>query len=412
MKTETIKNRLFDEFNIQMDESTITRYLREFRQGKSKVYTLCGNGKEGYYVKNDYGVVIPNEFTFNNAEMNFLYLSVLNSRQLNMEQKSFLIEKLSYQCTNEIIKENIESHRLLNVDKNEGVDGYANLDTFIEAISKKYPIKISSEYRINSEIFYPYAYLPASDGNLFLIGTRGGTMIRSINCNSIEKFEILKDKKFSETKPILKYDFFFDSERIEYLKKNYPNNFVFPTEQEVVLQQKLDEIYKLSNKLRLSRNFNESDAKKLIEKFNSILLLRNFKLGNRNLFFDTMDFISNNDKILIDYKIRNEDITLFLIFSSLLALTKEEFNYFSSNNMFKKFNNFVFDLLKEYDDKNAYNVALDWFKNGKTIREISEEYKLDIDEVLKYKTNICHFLMRKFNKIHEFYESCTKNENK
>lgn len=393
MTTFDIQDSLLEDFKVHVDLTTIRRTLEDFKElDAEELYELCGNYEEGFYLKNENRLLLEKDDLFSDSELNFLYLSVACSKNLSKEENRIILSKLSKQCKNQISCDYFEENNFSYLKKDNVSsenNTYSQLNSYVEIIENKYPIKIYSNNSFyDQKIAYLYAIIPKNE-ELILVVTFKRNVPFLINSKDIIKYDILKNEMFPSKKPVIEYDPFFTDEIVEHLKVNYYNQFEFSNMELKKYDLELIEINKKISELKRFRS--EKGLNILMKRY--INVVTNYKEGKvYRIILNPICYL-NKTSFIYDFKIDTERLK-FLFFLSFISYSMDFDFYINSNYKINKFCEFMFNMFEELktNNYNLYLFAIEWLKNGKSIVEIKNIQNWTFNETLKYKDEFIKYL--------------------
>lgn len=224
-----LSNKIYGE---KIDEVTIQRYINSFKNLEN--HTLLGNWKEGFCLINNNCKIISNENKFYDDEIELLITLVRTTKRLKTHDKTFLIDKLSNLYDNNQLK---EYYNYLILEKNDESKPFATeknvkaqkylFYNLVSIINEQKPIILEGQscFIKNGEKFNCYAFMP-QDNNTILVGTYNGISAVFISLSSISSFKVMYNEKFIKTPLTLKKNLIFNDKIINFIKTNYPDDFI------------------------------------------------------------------------------------------------------------------------------------------------------------------------------------------
>lgn len=241
-KVKELCKRILERFKVYIEISTIQDYIKSINIMED--VKLQGDPYYGYYMENQNGdMYVPFDFILDDTEINILIQILKNSRIATVGAKRNIIEKLKYygsENLNYILEKN--KHIVRDDKHNHLKDLFA--EDMIEVMAEQRPIMIQlKEPKGIKELkyieFHTYAVLPYTDSYVLVGRVKDGKIARFIAFGTIKNYRVIENQKFTKVKVPIKLSTFFTSEgNLEILKNDHPNDFIFPTQQEIVTYKK------------------------------------------------------------------------------------------------------------------------------------------------------------------------------
>lgn len=266
LTTKSICLKIIKKFKTYIDITTIQSYIKEMKTNNALPdIEIIGNPNNGYYLKSKTEALYLNEEDrLDDYQIHHLINKVINSRNLSYGEKSSIIYKLSSMCIDQDTKEFLQERKPLKKTKNTQnarliARLYDDLPYIIKnnlVIEIKHNI-ISPNKKSNEKFilkkFYIYTAIPL-DESFLILGTYDITQGNStfLHLLRFDDYKILQET-FEKIPLKLKFpSLFLTNEIIEILKKENPNDFIFPTDKEINEFKAKQEAYKLE---RMNRKF-------------------------------------------------------------------------------------------------------------------------------------------------------------
>lgn len=237
-KVKELCKRILERFEVYIEISTIQDYIKSINSMKG--LSIQGNPYNGYYLENQDGdIYLPFEYVLDDTELNMLIQNIKRSKNASIGAKKAIINKLKHLASDNL-KEllNRNGHIVKDVKHNHLKDLFA--EDMIEVIAEQRPIMLQlKEPTGKKELayieFHTYAVLPYTDSYVLVGRFKDGKIARFISFGSIKDYRVIENQKFTKVKVPIKYSaIFISDECLEILKTDHPNDFIFPTQQEIL----------------------------------------------------------------------------------------------------------------------------------------------------------------------------------
>lgn len=264
LKVLDILEIIKEKFKVILSKDTIQEYIRLFKIHLLPNYTLEGNPYDGYYLTSDNeDILVPGEFRLDDIEINILIQMLRKSRLASDGAKKNIIEKLSYSAGSEL-KEFLNKHSYFSKDINFNIQKNLFAEDMIEIINQRRPIMLQrklSNGKVNSTFrrFNIYAFIPFQDTYCIVGAPNCGNVANFLTLNQINKYYVLEDETFDKTPLHIRMSTMFTTDEVlETLKTEHPNDFIFPTKEEMQ-RHKQDFANRLKNRKKEKEEKKEND---------------------------------------------------------------------------------------------------------------------------------------------------------
>lgn len=241
-KVKELCKRILERFEVYIEISTIQDYIKSINSMKG--LSIQGNPYNGYYLENQNGdVYLPFDYVLYDVEINILIQTIKASRNASLGAKKGIIDKLKYLASDNLkYVLNKNAHIVKDVKYNNLKDLFA--EDMIQVITEQRPIMLQlKEPKGTKELkyieFHTYAVLPYKDSYLLVGRVKDGKIARFVSFESIKNYKVIENQKFTKVKVLIKLSMVFTTEEnLEILKTDHPNDFIFPTQQEILAYKK------------------------------------------------------------------------------------------------------------------------------------------------------------------------------
>ena len=242
-KVKELCKKLLERFEVYIEISTIQDYIKSINSMRG--LSIQWNPYNGYYLENQNGdVYLPFDYVLNDVEINILIQTIKASRNASLGAKKGIIDKLKYLASDNLkYVLNKNAHIVKDVKYNNLKDLFA--EDMIQVITEQRPIMLQlKEPKGTKELkyieFHTYAVLAYKDSYLLVGRVKDGKIARFVLFENIKNYRVIENQKFKKVKVPIKLSMVFTTEEnLEILKTDHPNDFIFPTQQELLLYKKL-----------------------------------------------------------------------------------------------------------------------------------------------------------------------------
>ena len=109
----------------------------------------------------------------------------------------------------------------------------------VEIINQRRPIMLQRKHHngkvdLNYRRFNIYAFIPFQNTYCIVGAPNGGKVANFLTLNQINKYYVLEDETFEKTPLTIRMSTIFTTDEVlETLKVEHPNDFIFPTKEEM-----------------------------------------------------------------------------------------------------------------------------------------------------------------------------------
>lgn len=241
-KVKELCKRILERFKVYIEISTIQDYIKSINIMED--VKLQGDPYNGYYMENQNGdVYLPFDYVLDDVEINILIQTIKTSRNASLGAKKGIIDKLKYLASDNLkYVLNKNAHIVKDVKYNNLKDLFA--EDMIEVMAEQRPIMIQFKEpkgmkKLKYIEFHTYAILPYTNSYVLVGRVKDGKIARFIAFGEIKDYRVIENQKFTKVKVPIKLSTLFTSEgNLEILKADHPNDFIFPTQQEIIAKNK------------------------------------------------------------------------------------------------------------------------------------------------------------------------------
>lgn len=236
-KVKELCKRILERFKVYIEISTIQDYIKSIDTMNG--LSIQGNPYNGYYLENQNGdMYVPFEYLLDDTEINMLIQTIKHSRIPSVGSKKSIINKLKYFASDSLKQLLSKQKHITKEEKHNHLKDLFSED-MIDVVTEQRPIMLQLKKEHKYLEFHTYAVLSHLDTYILVGRYKDAKIARFISLGTIEDYRVIESKRFTKVKVPIKYSTFFTSDEcLEILKSDCPNDFIFPTQSEILLAKR------------------------------------------------------------------------------------------------------------------------------------------------------------------------------